>query len=126
MGLIGQRLEELGEPRPRGVGQPLQRMIVSHGRRGCFHATERRGGIFVHTLQSVDYGGGREALLAICRLADELGCPVVLQPRPYKTPLHRTPLTTAELVAYYARYGFIEDGDCLKRLPLTAVKERNR
>lgn len=125
MGLIGRRLEELGKPRPRGIGQPLQRMVVSHGRRGCFHATERRGGIFIHTLESIDHGGGREALLAICRLADELGCPITLNPKPYKTPLHRTPLTPAELVAYYASYGFIGDGVCLKRLPLTAPQERN-
>ena len=125
MGIIAQRLKELGEPRPRNVGFPLQVMKETDGIKGCFHATERMGGIFIHTLQSIDYGGGRAALVAICRLADELGCPVYLEPKPYRTLLHRTPRTPQELIAYYSSYGFVGDEVSMKRLPLTAPQERN-
>jgi hypothetical protein len=100
-------------------------MKETDGIKGCFHATERMGGIFIHTLQSIDYGGGRAALLAICRLADELGCPVYLEPKPYRTLLHRTPRTPQELIAYYSSYGFVGDEVSMKRLPLTAPQERN-
>lgn len=124
MGVIADRLAVLGEPRPRWVGQALQRMVVANGRRGCFHAVESKGGIFIQTLQSIDSGGGREALLALCRLADELGCHIRLHPKPYKTTLRRTPHTTEQLIEYYKGYGFLPDGVYLKRLPLTDAQGR--
>jgi len=123
MGVIADRLAVLGEPRPRGVGQPKQRMLLTHGRRGCFYATESKGAIFIHTLQSIDSGGGRGVILALCGLADELGCPIRLRPHPYKTTLRRTPRTTDELAAYYGGYGFLWDGIYLMRIPLTQPKE---
>jgi hypothetical protein len=126
MGIITNRIAELGEPRPRDVGQPLQQMIVVDGRRGCFRAVETNVGgvpcIFIQTLQSIDYGGGREALLAIIRLADELGCVVRLKAKPYRTPLHKMPKTQEQLIRYYEGYGFRVVGEHLEREPLTPIK----
>jgi hypothetical protein len=128
MGEIGRRLEELGKPRPAGLGQPLQRMVEVDGRRGCFRAVETNYGgvpcIFIQTLQSIDYGGGREALLAIIRLADELGCVVRLKAVPYATRLHRMPKTQEHLVLYYEGYGFRSVGEYLEREPLTDTQVR--
>lgn len=127
MGEIGRRLEELGKPRPAGLGQALQRMVEVDGRRGCFRAVETNHGgvpcIFIQTLQSIDYGGGRDTLLAIIGLADELGCVVRLKAKPYRTPLHRMPKTLDQLTRYYEGYGFLANGQYLERVPLTRPKE---
>lgn len=127
MGIIASRIEQLGEPRPRGVGQALQQMISVNGKRGCFRAVETHFGgvpcIFIQTLQSIDYGGGREALLALIRLADELGCVIRLKAKPYRTPLHGMPKTREQLIRYYGDYGFLENGQYLERKPLTPIKE---
>jgi hypothetical protein len=79
--------------------------------------------IFIQTLQSIDYGGGREALLAIIGLADELGCVVRLKAKPYRTPLHNLPKTLDQLTRYYEGYGFLANGQYLERVPLTHPKE---
>jgi hypothetical protein len=120
---INERILAMSEPRPAGVGQSLQRLFVQDGVRGVSRAEATthygKAVIHIHSLQSIDYGGGRATLKALIRLADELGVPIRLQARPYATVLHRMPKTQDALVAYYESFGFQPSGDYLIRHPLT-------
>ena len=120
---INERLMAISEPRPAGVGQSLQRLFVKDGVRGVCRAEATthygKAVIHIHSLQSIDYGGGRATLSAIIQLADELAVPIRLQARPYATVLHRMPKTKDSLVAYYESFGFQPSGDYLIRQPLT-------
>jgi hypothetical protein len=45
-------------------------------------------------------------LEALCKLADDLGLPIILIPTGYATELRKTPMTAEELTAYYTKFGF--------------------
>lgn len=77
--------------------------------------------IQLHTIESIDKGGGRLALEAVIRIADEVAYPIRLEAIPYATRLHKQPRTKEDLVAYYKSFGFKEDGCWLIRQPLTST-----
>lgn len=116
---VFKRLSALSKP----SAELGRKVFEQDGRRACFYANTHTHKtvpvIQIHTIESIDKGGGRLALEAIIRIADEVGYPIRLEAIPYATRLHKTPHTKEYLVAYYKSFGFKEDGHWLIRQPLT-------
>lgn len=116
---VYKRLTALSKPSPE-LGR---KVFEQDGRRASFYVnTNTHKGVPViqlHTIESIDKGGGRLALQAIISIADEVGYPIRLEAIPYATRLYKPPLTKEHLVAYYKSFGFKEDGCWLIRQPLT-------
>jgi hypothetical protein len=67
---------------------------------------EGRDAVFLESLQALVPGGGAEVLKMLCEESDKTKLPIILVPTGYATTLRPTPMTTEQLTAYYAKFGF--------------------
>jgi hypothetical protein len=67
---------------------------------------EGRDAVFLESLQALTPGGGAEVLKMLCEESDKNKLPIILIPTGYATTLRPVPMTTEQLTAYYAKFGF--------------------
>lgn len=77
---------------------------------------------YISSLETQGAGSGRAVLKFLCQLADKHSVALTLVPRPVKRNNKRI-LTTAQLVEWYGRYGFVrEPRGGLRREPMGDVR----
>lgn len=96
--------------------------------RGSFKAELRKHEgewvIHIHTLTAIDHGGGKVALQAIMKVADEHSIGIRLEPLPYRTTLTPTAKTKDWLTQYYEQYGFKTNGRWMLRHPIVDSRQQ--
>jgi hypothetical protein len=95
--------------------------------RGSFKAELRKHEgewvIHIHTLTAIDHGGGKLALQAIMKVADEYSIAIRLEPVSYRTTLTPEVRDTQWLTSYYERYGFQTNGKWMLRHPVDSSQQ---
>lgn len=82
--------------------------VRPHRMRGNTYIDYPEGGdaVFLESLQALTPGGGAKVLKMLCEESDKTKLPIILIPSGYATTLRPTPMTSEQLTAYYAKFGF--------------------
>lgn len=62
--------------------------------------------VHIHTIQALVKGGGREAMVMMCRNAADVGIILSLNACPFRSVAYPEPWNVGKLIAWYQNFGF--------------------